>query len=468
MNLFVDQFFLIYCVAMGLATAVLILLAVREIRTWCSSALVELDDDVLDAQAAVPIGIVVPAYNEEVHIARTVRGFLDVDYPDHEVVVVNDGSTDATLDRLIDAYDLEPANRWVDQQLDSEPIRQLYRSRTEPRLWVVDKANGGKADALNMGINVTDCPLVCCVDADTILADDALVRMVDPFLYDPEGVVAVGGTLRIGNDGHKRENGSFQTVVPDSWLARFQLVEYLNAFLFGRMGFNRLGGNVIISGAAGLFLRDAVVEAGGYRRDTVGEDIELIVRLHRRECDTGRRRQIIHLPDPIAFTETPEDLGSLMQQRDRWHRGLMDTLQLHRAMMFNPAYGKVGTVVLPWYVVFKFFAPIVEMVGYLWFTWAVIAGFVSWPVAVALLAAIFLWGVLITLQSLYVDHKTFNLYDGAKERLKLTVVALLFNLGYRQFTVFCRLRGLVRYLKGETSWGVVRRRGFEQLEEVAE
>ena len=464
MNIYVDYFFLAYCLLMAVSTAVLIILAVREIRTWRRSTLAELDEDVLSEASTPPIGIIVPAYNEEVHIAGTVRGFLDLKYPDHEVIVVNDGSSDATLEKLKEAYDLEPMERYVNRRLPCEEMRQLYRSRSEPRLWVVDKENGGKADALNMGINITRCPLVCCVDADTILSPDALLRMVEPFLYDPDGVVAVGGTLRIGNGGHKIEDGGVRVSVPDNWLARFQIVEYLNAFLFGRMGFNRLGGNVVISGAAGLFLRSAVMGAGGYYRDTIGEDIELIVRLHRRECETGRRRKVIHLPDPIAFTETPEDLASLSKQRDRWHRGLIDTMWQHRKMMFNPRYGKVGTVVLPWYIVLKFMAPIVEVAGYLWFLWAVVSGFISWGVALALLAAIFLWGVLVSLQSLYIDHETFNIYDDAVGRFKLVWVALLFNLGYRQVTVFFRLQGLVRYLAGVESWGVVRRKGFELLE----
>ncbi len=464
MNTYVDYFFLFYCLVMAVSTAVLILLATREIRTWRRAALRELDRHVLAEKRTPPVGIIVPAYNEEVHIADTVRGFLDLEYPDHEVIVVNDGSSDETLKRLIEAYDLVATERYVNRRLACQPIRRLYRSRRDPRLWVVDKENGGKADALNMGINVTRCPLVCCVDADTILSPDALLRMVEPFLYDPQGVVAVGGTLRIGNGGHKIRDGKVEVSVPDNWLARFQIVEYLNAFLFGRMGFNLLGGNVVISGAAGLFLRSAVLEAGGYFRDTIGEDIELIVRLHRREYETGRRRQVIHLPDPIAFTETPEDLASLSRQRDRWHRGLIDTLWQHRRMLFNPRYGKVGVVVLPWYIVLKFMAPVVEVAGYLWFLWAVVSGFISWGVALALLGAIFLWGVLVSLQSLYVDHETFNIYGEASGRLKLLWVTLLFNLGYRQATVFFRLQGLVRYLAGVESWGLVRRKGFQLLE----
>ena len=468
MNIYVDHFFLSYCVALALATAVLILFAIREIRTWRNMAMVGLDGDVLLEESSPPIGVIVPAHNEEVHIAGTVAGFLELKYPDHEVIVVNDGSSDATLERLIEAYDLVPAQRYISDRLSCHSRRGLYRSQRDPRLWVIDKENGGKADALNAGINATRCPLVCCVDADTILSPDALLRMVDPFLYNPEGVVAVGGTLRVGNGGHRIDDGKVHVGVPDSWLARFQVVEYLNAFLFGRMGFNKMGGNVIISGAAGLFLRSAIVDADGFYCDTIGEDIEIIVRLHRREYETGRRRQIVHLPDPIAFTETPEDLGSLARQRDRWHRGLIDTLLKHRRMIFNPRYGQVGMGVMPWYIMFKFLAPIVEIGGYLWFGWAVISGFISWWVALALLGAIFSWGLLISLMSLYVDHKTFDIYSSARGRLKLVLIALLMNLGYRQFTVFCRIQGLVRYLMGVKSWGMVQRQGFENQKEVSQ
>ncbi|MFU8805921.1 MAG: glycosyltransferase family 2 protein [Bradymonadaceae bacterium] len=464
MNLYIDLFIFFYFIAMVLATALLVTLAIREIRHRRAIGLVELDEDILSESSTPPIAIVAPAYNEEIHVVESVEGFLRLDYPEVEIIVVNDGSTDSTLERLIEAFDLEPAERFTTPQLPAGRARQFYRSRTNPRLWVVDKENGGKADSLNTGINATRCPLVCCVDADTMLCRDALLRMVDPFLYDPEGVVCVGGTVRIIN-GCEVEKSDVKSIgMPRSWLARFQIVEYLGAFLFGRMGFNQLGGNMIVSGAAGLFLRSAIVEAGGYARNMIGEDAELVVRLHRQEFDSGRKRAIVHLAEPVCYTEVPEDLGTLARQRDRWHRGLADTLWRNRKMMFNKKYGRIGTVVMPWFFFFELIAPVIETLGYLWFIRAIFVGIISWPVALLFFAVAFLWGLFVAIQSLYVDHHSFNIYKDGASRRKLFLVAILLNLGYRQFTVFCRVVGFVRYFLGQKSWGHMRRRGFRRLE----
>ncbi|MBA2661675.1 MAG: glycosyltransferase family 2 protein [Bradymonadaceae bacterium] len=463
MTTYIDLFIFAYCLMLALSSMFLIVFAVVEITRRKATRMPELDEEVLSEVSTPPIAVIAPSYNEQVHIVECVRGFLGLDYPQHEVIVVNDGSTDATLERLIADFELEECDRFVQRQIPTSEVRAIYRSRQDARLWVVDKVNGGKADALNVGINLARCPLVCCVDADTILAKDALLRLVEPYLYDPQGVVAVGGTVRIINGCKVEDSAIKEIALPSSWLARFQIVEYLGAFLFGRMGFNRLGGNVIISGAVGLFLRTALVEAGGYARDTIGEDAELVIRLHRRECHRAVRRKVVQIPEPICFTEAPEDLATFARQRDRWHRGLADALWKHRAMFFSPRYGRTGMLVLPWFLVFELLAPLVELLGYLWLCSAVAFGFISWPMAGVFLLIALAWGLILSLQSILIDNWSFNVFRSSRSRIGLVLTAILFNVGYRHLTLVCRLSGLARYMIGSKTWGVMKRKGFRRL-----
>ncbi|QDG50343.1 glycosyltransferase family 2 protein [Persicimonas caeni] len=462
MREWVDVFVLCYFIGLNGFYGLLIFFSIFEIARRKAAQLPELDASVLSQTSTPPISILAPAFNEEATIVDSVRAFLQLEYPQHQVIVINDGSTDATLERLKEEFDLEPVDLIVRRQLETEPVRQVYQSKKDARLYVVDKENGGKADALNVGINVSRYPLICCADADTIVTPKALLRMVEPYLYDPQGVVAVGGTVRLAN-GCKFKQGVLQEVgVPDSWVARFQIVEYLRGFLFGRMGLNRLGGNLIISGAFGLFSREAVVEVGGYESDSVGEDMELVVKLQRHVQQEDPPRQVVHISDPIAYTEAPESLELLSNQRDRWHRGMADAMWRHKSMFLNPKFGPVGTFVFPAYLMFELFGPIIEMFGYFWFVAGVSFGFVDVKFALLFLVVAFWLGALMSIQALVIDNWGFNLFKGVKPRLKLLAAAVLENLGYRQLTLWYRIRGLIKYLVGEKSWGKMTRKGFER------
>ena len=329
-------------------------------------------------------------------------------------------------------------------------------------MFVVDKGNGGKADALNVGLNVSRTPLVCCVDSDTLTDKHALLRMIEPFLYSEDNVVAVGGTVRLAN-GCTIKDGLIEKVsIPRSWLARFQIVEYLRAFLFGRIGFNRLGGNLIISGAFGLFLREKIIEVGGYRDDTVGEDMELVVRLHRVLREKNNSYRIVYLPDPIAYTEAPETLKVLNLQRERWHRGLCDSLWRHRSMFFNYKYGSTGLIVFPAFVIFEFLGPVIEIFGYYWFGISLFMGGIDTKFALLFFILAVFVGFLISVQSIVLDALSFNIYKGPQIRARLLLAAWFENFGYRQFTLFCRLQGLFHFLLGGKSWGKMTRKGFTQ------
>jgi cellulose synthase/poly-beta-1,6-N-acetylglucosamine synthase-like glycosyltransferase len=413
----------------------------------------------MGSRVAPRISMLAPAYNEAATIAESVRALLALYYPNLEVVVVNDGSTDATLRVLQDAFDLQPVHPIYPKRVAAQPIVGLYRSRLHPDLVVADKVNGGKADALNAGLNLAGGELVCAIDADTLIEADALQRMVRPFL-ERDDVVAAGGTIRIANGSVVEGGRVLRARAPRRLLPGCQSVEYLRAFLFGRLGWNRLGGNLIISGAFGLFRRAEMLAAGGYEHDTVGEDMELALRLRRLGYETGGPRDIAFVPDPVAWTEAPETLRVLGRQRDRWHRGLADVLWRHRRTLGNPRYGAMGTVVFPYFVFVELLAPVVEIVGLLGLAVGLLIGAVDLPFAALFFLTAYGLGAVLTVATLALEEVSFHRYEGFRDRLWLVLWALVENLGYRQLTVLWRLRGIWKYLRGSRSWGAMERRGF--------
>lgn len=410
-------------------------------------------------RATLPISILVPAHNEEKTVVESVRALLKLRYPEHEVVVVNDGSSDKTMKRLRTAFALEAVPIDIRLDLPCKPIRATYRSAIYNRLIVIDKDNGGKADALNCAINASRFPLVCAIDADTLILPDALLRLVRPFLTDVD-VVAVGGTICLANGCTIERGAVVEMGLPKSWLARFQVVEYLRAFLVGRLGWDRMGGNLIISGAFGLFRRSAVTTAGGYAHDSVGEDMELVARLRHQVPQWLQGRAIAHLPDPVAFTEAPENIRILGNQRDRWQRGLADTLWRHRKMAFNRRYGPIGLVVMPFFIFFELFGPIVELFGYFYFTLMLIGGFIEPVFTILFLILAVLIGFLLSLGAILLEELSLSFFRERGDLWRLVSVALLENMGYRQLILWFRLRGLWGYLRRRKTWGRMTRLGF--------
>ncbi len=469
MILLLDSLFLVYFLAVNLLYVCLTVFALLDIRNRRYLRMVEYDGRVLSDMATPPITLVAPAFNEEKVIVESITSFLQLEYPTLRVIVVNDGSGDTTLARILEAFDCHPTPHILCSDIPTRPIREIYRSSSDPRFWVVDKENGGKADALNAGLNACQTPLVCCVDADTLVDRKALLRMVEPFLYDDRDAVAVGGSVCVAN-GSSVVHGRLRRLhLPSSWLGRFQLVEYLRSFLLGRVGYNRMGGNLIVSGAFGLFFREALVEVGGYRPDTVGEDMDLVVRLHRHFAEKGRRYAVIHLPDPICYTEVPERFSVLAAQRDRWHRGLAEVMLRNRDMIGNSRFGLVGSLVVPVFFVFELMGPLVELAGYCVFTIQYALGLVNLVLFLLFFVISLFAGMLFSFQSVLTDELNARwspgdrppIQDPVRYRIALLVVALLENFGYRQFTLLARIRGLWRFARGVRSWGAMTRSGFQ-------
>ncbi len=420
----------------------------------------------LSSTLSPTISILAPAYNEEATIEVSLRALLALHYPSLEVIVISDGSKDRTVQVLIEKFDLVPVKTIYERKIETKPVRSLYRSATYPGLVVVDKENGGKADALNVGLSFARGELVCAMDADTLIEQDGLQRMVRPFLYATD-VVATGGTIRVVNGSEVKHGRVEKTAVPTNLLAGVQVVEYLRAFLFGRLGWNRLGGNIIISGAFGLFQREAVLNAGGYRHDTVGEDMELVVRLKRLSYENGGPGKIAFVPDPVAWTEVPETTKVLGRQRDRWHRGLADVLWRHRRMLLNPRYGVTGLLVYPYYAFVELLAPVIEAVGLVSLALGLIFGVVDWTFAGLFYLTAYGLGTALTAFTLILEDLSFHRYNSFRDRALLLWWALLENVGYRQLTVWWRLRGLWKFVRGRKDWGAMERKGFKTVPAVA-
>ena len=428
---------------------------VRHRRRWTPRHL----GAIMRSPATPAVSIVVPAYNERTGIVDTVRSLLMLNYPQFEVIVVNDGSTDDTLTVLRETFGLVEAPCNHASEVATQPVRAIYRSLAIREIVVIDKANGGKADATNAGLNAAQFPLMCLIDADSVLEEHALTRAVLPFLENST-TVAVGGIVRIGN-GCVIDQGRVTDVrAPRGLLARFQIIEYLRSFLAARVTQSAMNSLLIVSGAFGVFRRDIVIAAGGWRTDTVGEDMEIIVRLHRFCRENDRPYRVVFQPDPVVWTEAPETLAVLSRQRNRWQRGTLQVLGAHSAMFGSPRYGRIGLLALPYYAIFEGIGPIVELVGVLNTVLGLAFGLIDWRVAQLFIMAAILYGTMISVASVLLEELSFRRYLRMLDVCRLLTAAVLENFGYRQLTTWWRLQGSIDYWKGRMHWGAMARKGL--------
>lgn len=451
---------LAYFVGINVAYFGLLFISYFELLRYSRSTRHERWRRILQSPLTLPVSVIAPAYNEEVPIAESVRSLLMLQYPRMEVVVVNDGSRDSTMEVLIQSFGLVKVPTQVETTLDSKPIKDIYRSPDYPNLVVVDKENGGKADALNAGINVSRYGLVCAIDADSLIEGGALLRVVRPFLEKPRTTVAVGGIIRVVN-GCDIEAGRLTKVrLPRSFLPMLQTVEYLRAFLFGRAGWSALRSLLIISGAFGVFKKETVIAVGGYKHNTVGEDMELVIRMHHHLRERNIKYDMFFLPDPVCWTEVPDSWKILGRQRNRWHRGLIDSLLNHRKMFMNPKYGTVGLLGMPYFTIFEMLGPIVEMSGYIVVPAAFIAGVINLEFFIAFLSLAVLFGIVLSTGSLVLEELSFRRFPRATDLLILMGAAIIENLGYRQINTLWRILAFRDFIRGNTAWGRMERKGF--------
>ena len=455
-----NEFVIFYFLALNGVYLLLFLVSLFEVVRFVRRTFFSDYQQILKSEMTWPISILVPAHNEERGIVDTLRSLLQLNYGEFEVIVVNDGSTDGTLEKLIKDFELRKTDRIYRRTLPTSRVRGIYASLSVPSLTVVDKEKGGKSDALNTGINLSRFPLFCSVDADSVIEENALLRVVKPFMEHPEEMVAVGGIVRIVNGCEVRDGRVVRIGLPRRILPVFQVVEYLRAFLSGRIGWSVLRSLLIISGAFGLYKKNEVVAVGGYDSNTDTEDLELVVKLHERLKRGKTRYRIVFVPDPVCWTEVPERFKTLLLQRNRWHRGLLQSFSRHWKMLFNPRYGVIGIVALPYFLFFEMLGPFVEVLGYLSVVAAYFLGILNREFFLLFLMVAIFYGVFLSIAAVLLEEISFRRYPRWEDLARLTWYSIWENLGFRQLLSLFKVKAFFDFIGRRRRWGEMGHRGF--------
>jgi cellulose synthase/poly-beta-1,6-N-acetylglucosamine synthase-like glycosyltransferase len=415
-------------------------------------------EDLLQSEYTKPVSILVPAYNESAGIYGSIRSLVSIEYPEYEIIIINDGSTDDTLEKLQSKFKLVKTNRVIRQQLETKRVKGIYQSTIYSNLIVIDKENGGKADALNVGINCSRYPYFCSLDGDSIIERNAFLKVLKPIIESDDEVIASGGSVRIAN-GCKIQSGELLSVgLSNKPIVIMQVIEYLRAFLTGRVGLSQNNLLLIVSGAFGVFSKKWVIEAGGYAH-TVGEDMELVVRLHRLVKEKGLNKKIVYVPDPVCWTEAPESIKFLRRQRKRWHRGLFDSLWRHRKLMFNPKYGSIGLVSMPYFFFIEFLGPLIELIGYILLIVSIFTGSIYLEYALIFFVLSLIYGSIYSMAAVLLEEWSMERYPSVRHFAVLFFVSLTETFWYRPLTVIWRVEGIFETLIGKRGWGEMVRKG---------
>jgi len=459
-----EHLIFLYAIAISFMNLFLAAVSIWETRKYIHKNSLVDDHAILSSNAAPSISLLVPMFNEEINIIDSIRSLLSLRYNNYDVIVINDGSTDDSLRRLKEYFQLIPLEQSSTGLIPTRKVLGVYKSRNRAfgKLIVIDKLNGGKADALNAGLNISKSKLVATMDADSIIAPDALLKMVRPFMQSKTRVIATGAIVRIANSC-KVEDGSLVNVqLPTNLLARFQTLEYLRVFLLSRIAWSKLNGLLIISGAFGLFDKEIAIKAGGYATDTVGEDMELVLRMRRYMHDIKQKYKVFYIPDPLCWTEAPSELGILGRQRNRWARGTAESLYKHRKVFLNPRYGLMGMLSYPYWFFFEYLAPYVEVVGILYFIGLVIWGSLNVTYFFALLSLVYAFAVFVSILALIAEEFSYHKYSKRSDTAKLVLTALLEPILYHPIVLVNVLKGYFDLLLGKKSWGNMKRKGFRE------
>lgn len=421
--------------------------------------------NILSSSISPSISIIAPAYNESLNIVENVRSLLSNHYVNYDVIIINDGSNDDSLDKLIKAYDLVKVDYLINNQLPTKPLRKgVFKSKNPAfeKLIVVDKENGGKADALNFGLNISTHKYVACIDVDCLLQEDALQKMIKPFLESTnEKVIAAGGVIRIANSCVIKDGKLLDINLPNNKIVKGQILEYLRAFLLGRMAWSKLNGLLVISGAFGLFDKKIALEVGGYDTKTVSEDMEIIVRMRRHMEEKKAKYRVAYIPDPLCWTEAPDNYKIFISQRNRWTRGTIETLKKHKKIGFNPNYKALGTISYPYWLFFERLAPIMEIIGLIYFLILIFNGYVVWIYAVSFLVVAYLFNVLFSIITIITEELTYHQYSKKGMGWQLVKTAFTEPILNHPFILYAALKGnFDYYFNKKIKWGEMTRKGI--------
>lgn len=420
----------------------------------------------LQSDSLPPLTFIVPAYNESKNIAKTVKTMLKLSYRYKEIIVVNDGSTDETLDILIQHFDLVKKPIPYIPKIPTGPIRGIYQSEEHPELFVIDKINGGKGDALNSALNIAKSPIHVCSDADTLIDERALPYLIRPFLEDPKTLV-VSSSICIANGCKFGTNRIIEYGFPHKWLVGFQVVEYLRGIFLDRMGLNWTKGALVVPGAFGLFKSESIIEIGGYSRESIVEDMDIIMKLHRFNIDEKRDYHVTFIPDPIAWTEAPQTLSALYKQRRRWYVGTTHCMWDYLGMCFNPRYKSIGLFVFPYYLIDKFISPVVETSAYI----IVAAGIYLGVLDLYLMITVGLIGwafmTILTFLCIMVEEVTYRKYPSWRATMNLLICTILDNVSYHFLILWWKLRGMIFFRRQRRKWHGTPRAGYDNISDGA-
>ncbi|MET3290555.1 UNVERIFIED_CONTAM: biofilm PGA synthesis N-glycosyltransferase PgaC [Brevibacillus sp. OAP136] len=465
--LYYGIFAIYYVIAINSMYFFIMMFSFKNIMTILKSSVYSRFQKLSGSEYVPPISILVPAYNEELTIIENVRSLLSLNYPRYEVIVVNDGSKDDTLQVLIDQFELTAAKHQpINRVLSTSKVRGIYHNPAYPNLYLIDKGNGGKADSLNAGINLSHYPLIASIDADSLLEKDALIRIAKVYMENPEETVAIGGDIRIAN-GCRIEDGVVSDIrLPKKLLPMLQCVEYLKAFLGGRIGWSAINGLIIVSGAFGVFRKDYVVKVGGYREGYPGEDMNIIIKLHKYMLENKLPYRIAFAPDAVCWTQAPDSFKILGSQRRRWGRGnLKNMIEYGKNMVLRPKYKVFGMITLPFNILFETLNPYFRLTGLL-----ALIGYTALDMTNSKILLVYgllniLYGVLLGIGSLLLEEIAFRRYPRVRDIVKMLFYTILMFFGYRQIGVIWRFLGHIEFLRNNNSWGGTMTRTSWKLEE---